>query len=64
MNAGIGKKELWNDGIMGRKMNDKNPTFQYSIIPALQFVSSAVSAQSAKSADKQLLIYESEVRGR
>jgi hypothetical protein len=22
---------------MGRKMNDKNPTFQYSIIPAFQF---------------------------
>jgi hypothetical protein len=28
----------WNIGIMGRKMNDKNPTFQYSIIPAFQSV--------------------------
>jgi hypothetical protein len=23
---------------MGRKMNDKNPTFQYSIIPAFQII--------------------------
>jgi hypothetical protein len=28
--------EYWNDGIMGRKRNDKNPIFQYSIIPIFQ----------------------------
>jgi hypothetical protein len=26
-------ERYWNNGILGRRMNDKNPTFQYSIIP-------------------------------
>jgi hypothetical protein len=30
--------ECWNDGIVGSKMKDKNPTFQYSIIPVFQFL--------------------------
>jgi hypothetical protein len=35
-----GRMECWNDGIMGREMKDKNPTFHHSIIPIFQFVSS------------------------